>query len=170
MNKKLVAFVVAFCAIISFNSCINDDDNNTVSEEWKAYNDKQIRETSSNTEYTSLKSESENGSVYWKSIDDFVTQSVDGTITDDRKPIFSDSISMRYEGWYYRLDGTKYTFDSTEGDRNGIPSKIRVNQLIDGFNTKIQDMKIDQQVEVCIPYMLGYGINGMYSGTTQVIP
>jgi FKBP-type peptidyl-prolyl cis-trans isomerase len=150
---------------------MKDDDDSVVNEEWKAYNDKQVREASSS--YSALESYSRNGSVYWKRVTNFVNESSSGTIADkdkNRMPIFTDSISMRYEGWFYRLDETKYTFDSTEGDKNGISIKIRANNLIDGFTTILQQMKIDDQVEVCIPYMLGYGTNGMYSGTTQIIP
>ena len=31
-------------------------------------------------------------------------------------------------------------------------------------------MKIDEQTEVCIPYLLGYGTLGSYSSGVQIIP
>lgn len=167
MNKKIIALIVLFCAIVSFSSCVDNDDDNTVSEEWKAYNDKQVREVSSNIEYSPRASISGNGSVYWKPLTDFIPG--DKPLIDIY-PIFTDSVSIRYEGWVYQLDGTKYTFDSTEGDKNGIPLQTRVNGLVDGFTTMLQYMKIDEQAEVCIPYLLGYGTTGSYSGTVQIIP
>lgn len=173
MNKKILAFAVLFCAIISFTSCVDDDDENTVSDEWKTYNDKLVREASATgSGYTSRTSMSGNGSVYWKTANDFIPDTKSGLstkITEEGTPYSSDSISMRYEGWFYLLDGTKYTFDSTE-DRNGTPYKARVYKQIDGVATMLQYMKVGDQVEVCIPYMLGYGTTGMYSGTTLVIP
>lgn len=169
MNKKIIALIVLLCAIVSFSSCVDNDDDSTVSEEWKAYNDKQVREASSNTEYTPRASISGNGSVYWKPITDFIPGDEPSI---DVYPIFTDSVSVRYEGWIYQLDGTKYTFDTTEGDYNGIPKKRYVNNtlFVDGFRTMLQYMKIDEQVEVCIPYLLGYGTTGSYSGSVQIIP
>lgn len=170
MNRKLFTFLVFICSIVSFSSCVDDDDNNTVSEEWKTYNDKQVREASATgSGYSPRSSISGNGSVYWKSITDFIPGD---TPSIDRLPIFTDSISMRYEGWFYALDGTKYTFDSTEGDKNGIPYRGYINNgLIDGFATMLQNMNIDEQVEVCIPYLLGYGTVGSYNSSgVQTIP
>jgi FKBP-type peptidyl-prolyl cis-trans isomerase len=171
MNKKILVPAVLFCAVILFGSCADEDNDNTVSEEWKAYNEKQVRDASSSG-YAALESYSRNGSVYWKPVDDFVKESAAGEIADedkDRTPIFSDSVSIRYEGWFYQLDGEKYTFDSTEGGRNGIPYKSGVYKFVDGFSTMLQRMRIDEQVEVCIPYMLGYGAVGSYSNNAQII-
>lgn len=168
MNKKIIALIVLLCAIVSFSSCVDNDDDSTVSEEWKAYNDKQVREASAvGSGYTALESKSKNGSVYWKPITDFIPGDEPSI---DVYPIFTDSVSIRYEGWFYTLDGTKYTFDSTEGDKNGIPLRTRVNGLVDGFTTVLQYMTIDEQKEVCIPYLLGYGTTGSYSGSVQIIP
>ncbi len=167
MNRRILILAVLFGVLISFGSCVNDDDDSTVSQEWKTYNEQQVRNASSSG-YTARPSQSGNGSVYWKSITDFVPGDEPSI---DRFPIFTDSVSVRYEGWFFRLDDTKYTFDSTEGDKNGMVLRTRVNGgLIDGFATMLQNMKIDEQAEVCIPYLLGYGTIGSYSSGVQIIP
>lgn len=167
MNKNFLILAVLLGVLISFGSCVNDDDDNTVSQEWKTYNEQQVIKASSSG-YTARSSQSGNGNVYWKSIDDFVPGDAPSI---DKYPIFTDSVSVRYEGWFFRLDDTKYTFDSTEGDKNGIVLRTRVNGgLIDGFATMLQNMRIDEQVEVCIPYRLGYGTAGSYSSGVQIIP
>jgi FKBP-type peptidyl-prolyl cis-trans isomerase len=177
MNKKILALAVFFCAIMSFTSCMNDDDDgDNVSDEWKTYNNKFVNDAASSSEYSSRASMSGNGSIYWKSIDDFIqddtsTASLSTKITESGTPYITDSVSVRYEGWFYLLDGTKYTFDSTEGDKNGIAFHTRVNSgLVDGFATMLQYMKKGDQVEVCIPYLLGYGTTGSYSNNVLVIP
>lgn len=167
MNRRILILAVLFGVLISFSSCVNDDDDSTVSQEWKTYNEQQVRNASSSG-YTARPSQSGNGSVYWKSITDFVPGDEPSI---DRFPIFTDSVSVRYEGWFFRLDDTKYTFDSTEGDKNGMVLRTRVNGgLIDGFATMLQNMNIDEQAEVCIPYLLGYGTVGSYSSGVQIIP
>lgn len=172
MNKNFLVLAVLFSAIISFASCLNNDDEDKgVSEEWIAYNNKQERDAAS-AGYIERESVSRNGSIYWKYVDNFVDETLAGTITDkDRKPIFTDSVSLRCEGWFYYLDGTKKTFLE---DDNAILLKRRINSgifpLTDGTITMLQNMIIDEQVEVCIPYMLGYGTAGRYSNNVQVIP
>ncbi|NDV94627.1 hypothetical protein D0T84_06785 [Dysgonomonas sp. 521] len=177
MNKKLLALAVFLCTIMSFTACMNDkDDDDNVSDEWKTYNNKLVNEVASNSVYSARASMSGNGSVYWKSVDDFIqdetsTASPSTKITESGTPYMTDSVAIRYEGWFYLLDGTKYTFDSTEGDKNGIPFRTRVNSgLVDGFVTMLQYMRKGDQVEVCIPYLLGYGTSGFYNSGVQVIP
>lgn len=159
MNKKLFIFTSLVCSfILIFSACTNNDDNE-LDQEWIDYNTKLYNEVVQNSEYRALQSESKNGSVYFKYIDDFIEdyQSLKKPkITEEGTPYFTDSISMRYEGFYYKKDGTKYTFDTTEGGNNYVVYRTRVNSLIDGMSTMLQYMEIDEQVEVCIPYRLGY--------------
>lgn len=159
MNYKLFALIAIFSSVI-FSSCTSTDDYG-VDMEWKEYNEKIVMETAANTaEYTARKSLSNNGYVYWKYVTDFIPdeKSAPSTkVTEDGTPYFTDSVSVRYTGWYLQTDGTKYTFDTTEGDYNGVPRIFAVSGLVDGFTTMLQYMKVGQQVEVCIPQRLGYG-------------
>ena len=162
MNKKIYAFLALFCFVISFSSCM-DDDTNTIDEAWKSYNDQQIRDVIANSEYKPLESYSRNGFVYWKNTE-FITDSESPSkstkITQGGTPYFTDSVVVRYEGWYLNSDGSKYVFDTTEGDSNaqaGRGFRVGNSGLIDGWVTILQNMTVGEQVEVVIPYQLAYG-------------
>lgn len=158
MNYKLFA-LIAILGTVVFSSCTNSNDSG-VDLEWKEYNEKIVKETAANPEYASRTSLSGNGYVYWKYVDDFIPDeksSLSTKVTQDGTPYFTDSVSVRYTGWYILEDSTKYTFDTTEGDYNGVPKTFLVGGTVDGFTTMLQYMKVGQQVEVCIPQRLGYG-------------
>lgn len=160
MNYKLLAFITALlCSITLFNACSSDDDTG-IDEEWRKYNEEIVMNVASGGEYSSRESISKNGSVYWKYVDDFVPDtksSLSTKITEDGRPYFTDTVSVRYTGWYLLKDGTKYEFDTTEGSNNGVPRSFTVSGVVDGFSTMLQYMKVGDQVEVCIPQKLGYG-------------
>jgi len=158
MNYKLFALIALLCSV-AFISC-STDDNYKIDEEWKAYNEQIVIDIAKNSEYSQRASLSGNGYVYWKSVDDFVPDEKSGLstkITEDGRPYITDSVTVRYTGWYLLADGTKYTFDTTEGDYNGVPRSFPVSGVVDGWSTMLQYMKVGDQVEVCIPYRLGYG-------------
>lgn len=159
MNYKLFA-LIAILSIIIFSSCTSTDDYE-IDTEWKEYNEKIVMETAANTaEYTRRASLSGNGDVYWKNVTDFIPdeESTPSTkVTEDGTPYYTDSVTVRYTGWYLLKDGTKYTFDTTEGNNNGVARSFSVSGTVDGFSTMLQHMTVGQQVEFCIPQRLGYG-------------
>lgn len=166
MNYKLFALIAIFSFVV-FSSCTSTDDYQ-IDTEWKKYNEKIVMETAANTEYTARKTLGNNGYVYWKYVTDFIPDEKSSPltkVTDDGTPYFTDSVSVRYTGWYLQTDGTKYTFDTTEGDYNGVPRIFAVGGLVDGFTTMLQYMKVGQQVEFCIPQRLGYGSVPQSKGT-----
>ena len=61
MNRRILILAVLFGVLISFASCVNDEDDSTVSQEWKTYNEQQVRNASSSG-YTPRPSQS--GDVY----------------------------------------------------------------------------------------------------------
>lgn len=166
MNYKLFAFLVVLCSVF-FISCASDDSTNGIDEEWRSYNETIVIETGAKTEeYKSLASLSGNGSVYWKSITDFIPQEKSTKVTQEGTPYFTDSVVVRYTGWYLLKDGTKYTFDTTEGSYNGVPVTFQVSSSmlrnysgsnLDGLATMLQHMHVGDQIEVCIPQRLGFG-------------
>lgn len=170
MNKKIYALTAFFCLATLFISC-GDDNTTTIDEEWKAMNEQIVNTVRANTaEYKPLASMSGNGSVYWKTYNDFVpkVKSASLKITEDKTPYITDSVVCRYEGWFIKKDGTKYIFDSTE--TNATPRGFWVNKVIDGWSTILQHMKEGEQIEMCVPYQLAYGTSGYYVGNTQIIP
>lgn len=176
MNYKLFALIAIFSFVV-FSSCTSTD-NYGVDMEWKEYNEKIVMETAADTvEYTARKSLSNNGYVYWKYVTDFIPdeKSVPSTkVTEDTTAYYTDSVTVRYTGWYLLKDGTKYTFSTTEGDYNRVPNTFQIsasmikelkgsketNKNIDGVATMLQYMKVGEQVEVCIPQRLGFGYIG----------
>lgn len=166
MNYKLFALIAILSTII-FSSCTSTDDYE-IDTEWKEYNEEIVKETAANTEYTARKTLGNNGYVYWKYITDFIPDeksSLSTKVTEDGTPYYTDSVTVRYTGWYLLKDGTKYTFDTTEGDYNGVPRSFSVGGNVDGFSTMLQYMKVDQQVEFCIPQRVGYGSVAQTQGT-----
>ncbi|MFT4222542.1 FKBP-type peptidyl-prolyl cis-trans isomerase [Dysgonomonas sp.] len=159
MNYKLFGLIAILSTVI-FSACTSTDDY-SIDTEWKEYNEKIVMETAANTaEYTLRASLSGNGNVYWKYVTDFIPDeksSPSTKVTKDETPYFTDSVTVRYTGWYLLKDGTKYTFDTTEGDYNGVARSFSVGGTVDGFSTMLQHMRVGQQVEVCIPQRLGYG-------------
>lgn len=172
MNKKVVALAALFSLCMLLFSCGSDDDNE-IDQVWKAYNEKlETQVAVSSSGYKPLKSKSENGSVYWKSINFFeaTTKSTPSTkITESETPYITDSVAIRYQGYYLNYDGTEHVFDTTEGDNNAQLSRGRVSNFVDGFTTMLQNMRKGDQVEVCIPYLLGYGSIPKYNSTGTAI-
>lgn len=180
MNKKVFALAVLFCALLSFVAC-SDDDDNGIDEEWKAYNEELVREVMANDEYKELKSLSENGYVYRKKTDFFDGDNPPAEIVDPMTPFSTDSVVVRYEGWYFLEDGTKVIFDTTEGDANdqagrgfrisGMDSEGAYTGVVDGWVTILMNMRAGEAYEVCIPQQLAYGPTGNYdSYGYQTIP
>lgn len=175
MNKKiyaLYALIFSLCTVVVFSSCSDDDTDDSAVQVWKAYNEKIVEEVrqksnevlDSGYEYTAIKSFSRNGSVYYKASDN-IKSGISTKITAEGTPQFTDSVVCRYTGWYLDSDGDKVTFDTTEGDANkqsGVGFKL--SGVVDGWATMLQYMTVGQEVEVCIPYALGYGSSG-YSST-----
>ncbi len=154
MNKKPFILIALFAALAFLASCSTDDETG-IDEEWKAYHQGLVDEVAANPEYKYYTSRSGNGRVYWKRISDFIPDTGDENYDKTLSPQFTDSVHVRYTGWYFYKDGTKYTFDSTED--NGATYKARVGNNIDGWATMLQNMVEGDQVEICVPYMLGYG-------------
>ncbi|MFV0418054.1 MAG: FKBP-type peptidyl-prolyl cis-trans isomerase [Dysgonomonas sp.] len=190
MNKKLFALAaLLLCSFSLFMSSCTDTEDNTVDEEWKAYNETIVKETAAKLtadgkkEYKERQSLTKNGFMYWKDTDFFDLEdakynktSVSTKITSTETPYVTDSVIVRYEGWYLLKDGTKYTFDSTEGDNNSqVGRQFTLSSLAQGGVMAWVDMLLymheGDAVEVCIPYGLGYGASGYYTSTgVQTIP
>lgn len=190
MNKKLFALAaLLLCSFSLFMSSCTDTEDNTVDEEWKAYNETIVKETAAKLtadgkkEYKERQSLTKNGFMYWKDTDFFDLEdakynreTASTKITSTETPYVTDSVLVRYEGWYFLKDGTKYIFDSTEGDYNSQAGRpFSLSSIAQGGVMAWVDMLLymheGDAVEVCIPYQLGYGATGNYSSLgVQTIP
>jgi len=200
MRKKLFFLPIFFFALcLSVTSCLNNDDDDVeIDEEWKALNEKRFNDINRN-EYSVLTSESGGGNIYWKESDVITKSDIKSTprIAVDGKPEFTDTVLVRYEGWYLDKNGKEIIFDSTEGvstkselaynygasatkDPNKMPVQMPVNgitdaskpnqKLIDGWVTLLMDMKEGEEREVVIPHQLGYSSNGSTYQPTSSSP
>ena len=188
MSKIYFSLFIFVCSL-SFVSCMSDDDDDDIDYEWKDYQTKVYNDISVLTDdttkeriYTPLKSESGNGSVYWKT-SDFITNRMNADFSQKYPDVgypatkasavkpsaLTDSVVVRYEGWYYDKNGKFTIFDPgtevisgnkppyTGTNNNTSGTQLAVSGVVDGFRTIVMDMTVNDERIVCIPYNMGYG-------------
>lgn len=162
MNRNIYLIAVALMSIV-FVSC-NDTDDET-DYEWKKMNEDAFNAFYNNNDYYSLESASKDGRIFCKSSDELKDNELASALktTANGTPEYTDSVTVRYEGWYYEKDGSKYIFDTTEGDYNRTPRSFAVSGVIDGWSTALQSMEEGEELEIVIPWILGYGSTGTSS-------
>lgn len=170
MNKSIYAlFAFLICAVFGFTSCSDDNNDDSAIQEWKAYNEQQIKDVKSTGLYETLESETGNGAVLWRNVNNI--QSAPAVNPEPGSPIFTDSVVCRYIGWYLDLNGKKVIFDQTEDGANAQAGRgFRLNSVIPGWATMLQIMTVDQEVEFVLPYALGYGNVGSNNGAVGILP
>jgi len=168
---------------------MDDDDEVVIDQEWKSLNEKRFNDLVAGKEYRELTSQSGNGKILWKNSQEIETIDERNLlrIAVDGKPEFTDTVVVRYEGWYFNKNNEKLIFDSTENpslrteidyslglapnkDPNKISAKFAVNPstvasasngyiggVIDGWSTALQDMVLGEEREIVLPYQLAYG-------------
>ena len=158
MKTKLLLLLTL--AALVFASCSKDDETDTI---WKERNEAAFEKTAYSDGYTRILSESKNGSIAYR-----VIESGD---ENGRTPLFTEKVKILYTGWFKAADWdkgdtflndegqrirNKRIFDST-ANRNDVPSVFAVSDVVDGFSTALQHMKVGDKWEVWIPWKLGYG-------------
>lgn len=180
--KKNVLLILSILlgSLICLVSCGDDDD--VYDEAWKLYNDSIYYSLVDNNDYERVQSESENGFIFMKKYTAENSPFKSFHEVEGESPLFSDSVVCRYTGWYFSKGGEPLVFDGTENEVviNGKTIKtnfnkmqgegFRLNEIIDGWSTAAQYMKVGESCQICIPFMLGYGANGLTRNNTQVIP
>lgn len=166
MNKKLYALfsLLIFGSTILFSSCSKNDDDE-VDQNWITFQNTEFEKIATNTaEYTKLKSQTDDGYVYWQPSTVITDSDLHTRITVQGTPEFTDTVLIRYEGWYFDMNDKKYLFDSTESpslsnssNPNKTPVQFAVNGVVDGLSTLLQNMTVGEERLVVIPQQLGYG-------------
>jgi len=169
----LFAFIFSFSAVF-FSSCLDDDDDEvSIDEEWKSKNENDFKQLASSAEenYTKVWSYMA-GNDPATSIDYILKRAssqievpeLDLRATSDGYPEFNDSVYCRYEGWYFTKENEKYIFDSTEGrttgstsDPNKVARGFTVKGVVEGWRTALYTMQAGDELEIVIPWKLGYG-------------
>lgn len=121
MRKKIYLFPLFLLGffMLATTSCLNSNNNNEeeIDEEWKALNETRFAKIASDNAYNALSSQSgSNEKVYWQTSTEITNVDNENSlrITVDGKPEFTDTVVIRYEGWYFDKAGQKVIFDSTE--------------------------------------------------------
>ncbi len=156
MRTKILLLLTL--AALVFASCSKDDETDAV---WEENNKTAFLKTATSSEYKTIESASKNGSIAYK-----VLKSGN---EDASSPLYTDQVRILYTGWYKQFDWSKqdtyvdddgvklynkYIFDSTGGNAR----RFEVKDLVDGFTTALQHMKVGDKWEVWIPARLGYGM------------
>lgn len=172
MKKNTYTFFAVIVAISSLLMSCTDDNNTKIDEAWKSFQEAEFQKAAKNPEFTEVISQTGNGSIYWQNSDVITNSDLTTRITTSGTPEFTDTVSVRYEGWYFDQDNKKYIFDSTEGptsvsntNPNKVPRKYAVNAVVEGWTTALQRMHEGEEKLVVIPQQLGYG-----SSATTSIP
>lgn len=176
MPKIKTFITILLFLTIGMYSCL-DTNNTSYDEEWKAYQEEvysgiqTLKEEDGQYIYYEVTSESGLGRVYCRA-SDFITKRMTGnfdqkepdvygpaTRSTPQKPVYiTDSVIVRYQGWYYNTDGKFITFDGTEGDNNNnAQAGFRLGSVTDGFRTALMDMSVGEERIVCMPANMGYG-------------
>ncbi len=175
IKNRFFLFAVLLVTALSMTSCSEEDDVEEEYPDWRNTN-----ETYFTNLYNTAKALEESGdtSVWrimrcWSMIEDdvyFTAEPEDNIVvevleegTGSGYPIYTDQVWVHYKGRL--LPSTSYpegyVFDqSYYGDFNeetAIPSEFTVSDLVDGFATALQKMRIGDYWRVYIPYQLGYG-------------
>ncbi len=183
MIRKIYFFPVLFAALcLSLASCVDNDDSNAIiDEDWKALNEKLFNDALATGEYDKLSSQSGNGEILVMK-DEFMEPGFDDAGSNLRvsvqgNPEFTDTVKVRYEGWYFNAAGDKVIFDSTENPSlrtqidyslnlapspypNKVAQKFSVSPgeiVLDGWTTVLQYMTVGEEREIVVPQQLGYG-------------
>ncbi len=79
------------------------------------------------------------------------------------RPLYKDSVDVHYQGKLIPLyDGETVTFDASYTGKldleTAIPVRFKLNEVIVGWTTTLQEMQEGSRWQVYIPSELGYGI------------
>ena len=149
MKKNKNSFLWCFALVIfAFASCITTD---STLEQWQLDNQAAYDAIKTNSEWKKLETVDGPFGVYYRDLTD------PETVLGDVHPIETASVVVNYTGRYYNDN----VFDS------GKKSTFLVNQVVRGFGVALQHMRVGQKWDVCIPYWLGYGETGSYTGSIQ---
>lgn len=178
MKKNVLYALITFGVLFGLASC-SDDDKQYYDPQWKEFNDKMYYKAEDRG-YNEYKSLSGNGSIFMKKYTKenwpFVeVEKTDGVnVTAKVRPVFGDSVVVRYVGWYYNYEEKPYVFDTTEnkhtidgveynnmgGNRQDIAGFRLGKGLIDGWITALYRMDEGDAANIAIPYTLAYGASG----------
>ena len=162
MRKFALIFIALLLAAPVLTSCLSNDDEQNVWEEyaaWREANEAWLEEMTLRTD--------DNGDPYYKTVRgawDYYSYVLihyynDTTITrGNLSPHYTSTVDVIYRGHLY--DGTP--FDSSYLNTSPADSVYRtgLEDVITGWVVALSDMHVGDSCEVIIPYQSGYNANG----------
>ena len=142
--------ILLFFALIAFASCNPSDSS---SDQWRMDNQAAYDAIKTNEEWTLLETGDGPSGVYYRDL------TAPETELGDEYPLETASVVVNYAGRFYNDN----VFDS------GARTAFAVNAVVRGFGFALQQMRVGQKWDVCIPYYLGYGVVGNVSYYTGQI-
>lgn len=184
-KSKLIFIGILSILILGLVSCLDTKDENKYLE-WRDSQDKIYDKivTYKNPEdgkisYYGIASESGGGNIYARS-SDFITKRMEGDFdieepvafpgqeedednnkiyrTQTRPIYITDSVVVRYQGWFLTEEEKPIIFDTTENTNNVGSAGFGVGSVVDGFRTGLMSMNVGEELIICIPNNLGYGM------------
>lgn len=140
MKKKSYSILLFFLGIslVFTTSCLkSDDDKVVIDEEWKALNEARFNEAKTNATLTNeLESRSQDGKLYWG--ESSVITDSDGSNAGLEvspvkiKPLFRDTVQVRFEIWYFDKDNNKIVAASTENPSyySGLENPNKISRKV----------------------------------------
>ncbi|MDH6355166.1 FKBP-type peptidyl-prolyl cis-trans isomerase [Dysgonomonas sp. PH5-45] len=164
--KKQIYFLLLLIPILSFgfSSCEDDDDN--YDKEWHKENKDAFDKFDGIRIYSGMDVGYGESSLHvkYKTASSIRDNTVPEIPVTNVSPLFTDTVVVRFTGWFIDKKGEKIIFDSTEEPKHGssvnpnkVAQKFAVNAVINGWTTALQNMHEGEEREIWVPYELGYG-------------
>lgn len=96
---------------------------------------------------------------------------IEGYVSEDIQPFYTDSIYAYYKGSLIIGDRFDANFQGANPTIFDSPAKFNVNGVVVGWTEMLQRMNVGERREIYIPWKYGYGSNGKGSilGYTTLI-
>lgn len=167
-NLSVIAFIAALVMPLCILSCSEDTEEDNEFEDWQNRNEAYFQDiyqtamTNSDGSWKIIRNYTFEDSITVDYDDNIVVQVLEAG-TGSGSPLFTDSVLVNYRGRLIPSESYPegYVFnESYTGDYDYMtarPAKLVVGEMIDGFATALQHMRIGDHWRVYIPYQLGYG-------------
>lgn len=163
MKKYGYIAMMVICTLLIGTACGDDDDDVTADEAWTLENDEAFAKIAADPSYKEIKSEGNDGSVYYKVLKE----------GDGKEPIYYNStIKAYYTGSLIRdydgsvVDGADFNVVEPPYD---TPATFSINGTIAGWGIAVPWMKVGDRWEIWIPQQLAYGASGSLDASKNVV-
>lgn len=165
------ASILLLMVALFVTSC-SDDDDGVFDEAWKQKNEEAFAGIAKNPEYNEIKSQGNNGSIYYK----VLKKGEEGA----KKIFYNSRAEVYYKGFYVATNENIKAGDVFDHKlfEDGSPYYIAVSSavmstdsygnvivpsVIEGWTVALQEMVVGDKWEVWIPYQLAYGQYDVYN-------